>query len=192
VRWRRWLVRLRRRLSPWLQRRVRPALMVLAIVLTAAGTAWLVVRLMALAFSRAPAAPEPWEPRHLALPPPPAGEVESPQEAAEHRRGLWVLSLAIGTLLVLVLAAVVAQTLVVDRRPADYFQPVGARPMPGADLLQGYHWVDQKAGVVQIPIDRALDLLAQRGLPSRSPAASQAFQDEGQGGPSDSTGGRSP
>jgi hypothetical protein len=33
--------------------------------------------------------------------------------------------------------------------------------------LSTYGWVDQKNGVVHIPIDRAIDLLAQRGLPSR-------------------------
>jgi hypothetical protein len=34
-------------------------------------------------------------------------------------------------------------------------------------ILKGYGWVDQAHGVVRIPIDRAIDLLAQRGLPSR-------------------------
>jgi hypothetical protein len=33
------------------------------------------------------------------------------------------------------------------------------------DVLGSYDWVDQKNGVVRIPIDRAMDLLAQRGLP---------------------------
>src|SRR4029077_20068895 len=33
--------------------------------------------------------------------------------------------------------------------------------------LNSYGWVDQKAGTVHIPIDRAMDLLAQRGLPLR-------------------------
>jgi len=34
-------------------------------------------------------------------------------------------------------------------------------------ILTGYGWVDQAHGVVRIPIDRAIDLLAQRGLPTR-------------------------
>jgi hypothetical protein len=34
-------------------------------------------------------------------------------------------------------------------------------------ILKGYGWVDQAHGVVRIPIDRAIDLLAQRGLPTR-------------------------
>src|SRR5579872_1131753 len=43
-----------------------------------------------------------------------------------------------------------------------------------AQTLSTYDWVDQKAGTVRIPIDRAMDLIAQRGLPVRSQAASQA------------------
>jgi hypothetical protein len=33
------------------------------------------------------------------------------------------------------------------------------------DQLNSYGWVDEKAGVAHIPIDRAMDLLVQRGLP---------------------------
>lgn len=36
--------------------------------------------------------------------------------------------------------------------------------------LNNYAWVDQKAGVVQIPIDRAMDLVVERGLPTARPA----------------------
>ena len=32
-------------------------------------------------------------------------------------------------------------------------------------VLESYDWVDQKNGVVRIPIERAMDVLAQRGLP---------------------------
>jgi hypothetical protein len=32
--------------------------------------------------------------------------------------------------------------------------------------LNSYGWVDQKTGVARIPIDRAMDLLVQRGLPT--------------------------
>jgi hypothetical protein len=34
-------------------------------------------------------------------------------------------------------------------------------------ILTGYGWVDQQHGVVRIPIERAIDLLAQRGIASR-------------------------
>lgn len=33
--------------------------------------------------------------------------------------------------------------------------------------LHSYGWVDQNAGVVRIPIDRAMELIAQRGLPTK-------------------------
>ncbi len=32
-------------------------------------------------------------------------------------------------------------------------------------ILSTYAWVDQKAGTVRVPIDRAIDLLAAKGLP---------------------------
>lgn len=35
------------------------------------------------------------------------------------------------------------------------------------ERLQSYGWVDQDAGVVHIPIDRAIDLVIERGLPTR-------------------------
>lgn len=34
-------------------------------------------------------------------------------------------------------------------------------------ILNSYAWIDKSSGLVRIPIDRAIDLLAQRGLPSR-------------------------
>ncbi len=36
------------------------------------------------------------------------------------------------------------------------------------EILNGYGWVDKQAGVVRIPIRRAMDLLAQRGPPARA------------------------
>jgi len=38
-------------------------------------------------------------------------------------------------------------------------------------LLNGYSWVDQPKGVVRIPVDRAIEVLAQRGLPTRGEVA---------------------
>jgi hypothetical protein len=65
---------------------------------------------------------------------------------------------------------------------------VGAAPHlqidPHADLvrfradeearLHSYGWVDRKAGVIHIPIERAMELTAQRGLPARAPAQGEA------------------
>ncbi len=36
--------------------------------------------------------------------------------------------------------------------------------------IEGYAWVDQKAGVVRIPVERAMALVAERGLPARGAA----------------------
>ena len=36
------------------------------------------------------------------------------------------------------------------------------------EVLNSYGWVDQQAGVVRIPIERAMDLLLQRGFPVRT------------------------
>jgi len=40
--------------------------------------------------------------------------------------------------------------------------------------LNSYGWVDKQAGTVRIPIDRAIDLVAQRGLPLRAPITPQS------------------
>lgn len=37
--------------------------------------------------------------------------------------------------------------------------------------LNNYAWIDKQAGTVRIPISRALDLVAERGLPSRAQGA---------------------
>ena len=42
------------------------------------------------------------------------------------------------------------------------------------EILNSYGWVDRAGGKVRIPIDRAMDLLMQKGLPSRqSPPTTQ-------------------
>ena len=39
------------------------------------------------------------------------------------------------------------------------------------DVLHTYGWVDRSAGAVRIPIDKAKDLLMERGLPVRGKTA---------------------
>ncbi len=59
--------------------------------------------------------------------------------------------------------------------------------------LHSYGWVDQNAGTVHIPIERAMDLVLQRGLPTRSNA--QPFEqspDFQQADDLDSEGGQPP
>ncbi|MBS1857331.1 MAG: hypothetical protein JST11_18330 [Acidobacteria bacterium] len=41
-------------------------------------------------------------------------------------------------------------------------------------VLNGYAWVDPKNGVVRIPVDLAIDVLARKGLPVRQQTASPA------------------
>jgi hypothetical protein len=41
-------------------------------------------------------------------------------------------------------------------------------------VLNSYGWVDPQKGIVRIPIDRAIDIVAQKGLPSRPKTAAQA------------------
>jgi len=36
------------------------------------------------------------------------------------------------------------------------------------EIVNSYGWVDAKAGILRIPIDRAMDLLLQKGLPVRT------------------------
>ncbi len=55
---------------------------------------------------------------------------------------------------------------------------------PAADLrrfqasenqkLHSSGWVDQSAGIIRIPIERAMDLIVQRGLPTRGPGTQNA------------------
>lgn len=68
----------------------------------------------------------------------------------------------------------------------------GARPLPPApriqpdpgtdmqsyrqaqeNLLNTYGWIDRQNGIVRMPIDRAMELLLERGLPTRSTSASE-------------------
>src|ERR1700691_2188855 len=41
-------------------------------------------------------------------------------------------------------------------------------------VLHNYRWLDQANGIVRLPIDRAMDLIAQRGLPARKESGPQS------------------
>jgi hypothetical protein len=41
-------------------------------------------------------------------------------------------------------------------------------------ILHSYGWSDQANGIVRLPIDRAMELIAQRGLPARSASGPQS------------------
>lgn len=53
-------------------------------------------------------------------------------------------------------------------------QQFGALVEKQDEILASYDWVDQKNGVVRIPIDKAMELLAERGLPVRTAGAASA------------------
>ncbi len=129
-----------------------------------------------------------------------------------------VASAAVGLLimlgLVLLVVTLMEQAMVgipfTISRPADLISGLQAAPAPtppapaleaesGQTLdpyrsieqqeLNSYGWVDRSGGIVRIPIDRAMDLTAQRGLPSR-PAPSATPQDSGARSPSVASSGR--
>ncbi|HYN10283.1 MAG TPA: hypothetical protein VES67_23050 [Vicinamibacterales bacterium] len=47
------------------------------------------------------------------------------------------------------------------------------------EILHGYGWVDEAAGTARIPVDRAKELLLEKGFPVRSAASSGAPASEG-------------
>lgn len=51
------------------------------------------------------------------------------------------------------------------------------------DTLSTYGWVDQNAGTVHIPIDRAMELLAQQGLPVRQAGQAAGAAQQSKKGP---------
>jgi hypothetical protein len=55
--------------------------------------------------------------------------------------------------------------------------------------LSTYSWVDRQSGVVSIPIERAMDLVAHRGLPAETPTTAR---DNGTTAPSSASSGRYP
>jgi len=53
---------------------------------------------------------------------------------------------------------------------ADY----DAYRLSASETLNSYGWVDQKAGIARIPIEQAMDLVVERGLPWKMPAPGTA------------------
>jgi hypothetical protein len=178
----------RRRLRRTIQR--RPGLLRLAVLAAslaaAALVAWATVKWLAR-FFRIQADSQPG-PRLLAGPV--AALPRPPEPVLRMSRELGILLVMSGVFVLGLMAAGTLDALVADERPADYRTPLPPQPRIGAELLEGYHWVDQPGGSVQIPIERAMDLLMERGLPVRAVEAAQ-FRDQGLGGPPASSGGRS-
>ncbi len=57
------------------------------------------------------------------------------------------------------------------------------------EMLRTYGWINRESGIVRIPIERAMEILAGRGLPTR-PAGEADFEDDGRQIPSDASSGR--
>jgi hypothetical protein len=53
--------------------------------------------------------------------------------------------------------------------------------------LNSYRWVDRSAGIAAMPIDRAMDVMSQQGLPARQDTSGQ---DSGSSSPSSASSGR--
>jgi hypothetical protein len=62
---------------------------------------------------------------------------------------------------------------------------------PGQDLqtmraaensvLNSYDWIDKDKGTVRIPVDRAIEILAQKGLPARPQESGKTIEEKPQG-----------
>jgi hypothetical protein len=50
-----------------------------------------------------------------------------------------------------------------------------AQLSPALERLRGYGWVDEEAGTVRIPIEQAIELLAEQGLPAAENESAPAF-----------------
>jgi len=58
----------------------------------------------------------------------------------------------------------------IEEHPAIEIQQLHAEE---ERILSSYGWVDKKAGVVRIPIDRAMELQLERGFPTRKEASTR-------------------
>ncbi len=106
--------------------------------------------------------------------------------------GLALVALLVHVLMYLVLAGFTARDLEEGEAASPLAAAVGRKAPPEPRLqiaprddlrrlharedalLHGYGWVDRDAGVARIPIERAMALLAERGLPETAVPAADA------------------
>lgn len=144
-----------------------------------------------------------------------AEDLDAGYERSDMRAGV-VLAGAVGLMVILAGVLVVVtlfETLITGippsiSTPADLIGGLSAAPrptppppalesQPGQSLqpymaaeqakLTRYRWVDRSAGIAAMPIDRAMDVIAQRGLPARSESTAR---DTGSTSPSSASSGR--
>ena len=60
------------------------------------------------------------------------------------------------------------------RLQVDEGEDINEFRMQEDSMMQAYGWLDRNAGVARIPIDRAIEVIATKGLPSTSAAAASA------------------
>lgn len=119
-----------------------------------------------------------------------------------HLRNVVIVVASVAFMIIFCLASAgILAALFSDHRPMQKMQPLGLiaapdlKPLerfPKPDLqidddhaqrvalfatqdekLNSYAWIDRSNDIVQIPIERAMDLIAQRGLPTRTNGISQ-------------------
>jgi hypothetical protein len=137
---------------------------------------------------------------------PPVPPGKRPRREPSDVRPFGLLVFSVSLLLVvggiMVAAKVVLDRLVASRpRPVVPLAAVGPAELPPEPRLQssptlelnelraredqemsGYRWVDRSAGIIEIPVDRALELVAARGLPAWKAPAAAAATPTGAGG----------
>lgn len=67
------------------------------------------------------------------------------------------------------------------RLEVDERGQIDDRRMQEEETLHSYGWIDRKAGIVRIPIERAMALVAERGLPTEPAAAAVSAKPKPQG-----------
>lgn len=109
-----------------------------------------------------------------------------------------VLYSALGALLLLALSVAVLRAVYYWQVPVQSFPAPAKFPQPRVETgqraerdrlareqnarLSGYHWVDRNSGIIQIPIARAMQILAAEGASGWAPLASpQALSAPGAG-----------
>ena len=149
----------------------------------------------------------------------PHGSLENPEVAHEHsdisiRAIVWFLGMLVAVVLVTDLAmwGLFRGLDKIERSDDPFVTPLAAQPgeLPAEPRLQttpwhdlsefraeemkrihGYGWVDQNAGIGHVPIERAKELLLQRGLPSRPNPSPDATEGTHVAASGEATGGRS-
>jgi hypothetical protein len=99
------------------------------------------------------------------------------------RTRLIPIAILIAAILIVAIGVLVLRF--VELAPTPSQPPTGIAQARAHDdpILYGYGWVDQNAGIAHVPIQRAMDLVIQQGLPTR-PVAASTPKDEGQTIPS--------